>query len=47
MVETTTTKMQSHKSPNIFQIPVELMKAERETWLSDILKHVNCIWNVV
>jgi len=36
--------VQSYKSPNIYQIPVELIKAGRGTLLSEILKHVNYIW---
>jgi hypothetical protein len=44
MVETATTKVQTYKSPNVYQIPVELIKAGRETLLSEILKYINCIW---
>jgi hypothetical protein len=34
MVETVTTKVQRYKSPNVYQIAVELIKAGRGTLLS-------------
>ena len=44
-VEMTTEKLKRHKSPGIYQIPAELIKAGGRTISSDIHKLINSIWN--
>jgi hypothetical protein len=44
-VEMAVEKLKSHKSPGIYQIPIEMIKAGGRTIHSEIYKLINSIWN--
>jgi len=43
--EMATERLEGHKSPSIFQIPAELIKAESRTIRYEIQNFINSIWN--
>jgi len=44
-VEVAIGKLKNHKSPGIYQNPVEFIKAGGRTICCAIHKHITCIWN--